>query len=353
MVRIFISYRRDDSAGQAGRLYDHLSKRFGQRAVFRDLDAIPPGVDFVATIQRAVGSCDVLLALIGKTWLTNTDAEGNRRLENPQDFVRLEIAAALDRNVAVIPVLANSATMPGEQQLPPQLAPLARRNAHELSERRWQYDVDQLESVIGNLPRRRPGGGNAAGWGPNATERRVSRRALLVGAGGIVTVGGVALLLPRRVQPTVATAPPVPPVGGIPASAATATATKLPLEPSRGAAVGTTVVPPVATTPPAKTPVITSPSPVLTPLAITMRDSAIGLAPTSVKAGMVTFTIKNNGPSAHQAQVSGEGVTKLSEKLQAQESDSFTLGLKPGTYTLICVVPGHQQSGMKATLTVV
>jgi hypothetical protein len=88
--KIFISYRRADSGGRAGRLYDRLSQYFGRESVLLDIDAIEPGLDFVEVIQAAVGSCNALIAVIGREWLTSVDAEGQRRLENPEDFVRLE-----------------------------------------------------------------------------------------------------------------------------------------------------------------------------------------------------------------------------------------------------------------------
>ena len=90
MSRIFISYRRDDSAGYAGRLHDHLCQHFGQGQTFMDIDTIEPGVDFVETIEKAVGSCDVLIVVIGPQWLSMTDATGRRRLDNPEDFVRMK-----------------------------------------------------------------------------------------------------------------------------------------------------------------------------------------------------------------------------------------------------------------------
>jgi len=112
MNGIFISYRRDDSAGHAGRLFDRLVARFGKRAVFMDVEGIEAGVDFVETIEMAVGGCDVLLAVIGRSWLDSRDSEGKRRLDDDQDFIRLETSAALARNVRVIPVLVEGARMP-------------------------------------------------------------------------------------------------------------------------------------------------------------------------------------------------------------------------------------------------
>ena len=125
--RIFISYRREETAYPAGWLFDRLAGRFGGGQVFKDVDSIDPGDDFVDKITRAVGSCDVLLALIGDQWLTITDQDGRRRLDSPEDFVRVEIEAALARNVRVIPILVDGARMPRADELPDSLAKLARR----------------------------------------------------------------------------------------------------------------------------------------------------------------------------------------------------------------------------------
>ena len=104
-MKMFISYRRDDSAGYAGRLFDYLSAHFGATNVFMDIDTIQPGEDFRKVVSMAVGSCDVVLVMIGKQWAGMTNAQGQRRLEDPRDWVRMEISAALaNRRVRVIPV---------------------------------------------------------------------------------------------------------------------------------------------------------------------------------------------------------------------------------------------------------
>lgn len=144
---VFINYRREDTAGHAGRLFDRLSSRLPGR-VFMDVDTIEPGVDFAEVIGQAVGKCEVLIVMIGREWLRVKDAAGSRRLTNPEDFVRLEVAAALQRNIRVIPVLVEGATMPRPDDLPPDLARLARRNAIELSDARWAFDVDRLIRTI-------------------------------------------------------------------------------------------------------------------------------------------------------------------------------------------------------------
>ena len=113
-MKIFISYRRDDSAGYAGRLFDHLAARFGAKNVFMDIDTIEPGEDFRTVVENAVSTCDVVLAMIGKQWLSLSDAQGGRRLDDPRDWVRIEIATALaNSRVRVIPVLVRDASMPG------------------------------------------------------------------------------------------------------------------------------------------------------------------------------------------------------------------------------------------------
>jgi hypothetical protein len=146
--RIFISYRREETAYPAGWLYDRLAERFGSGQVFKDVDSIQLGDDFVEVITSAVGSCDVLLALIGEEWLTITDEHGHRRLDNRDDFVRLEIEAALTRQVRVIPILVDGARMPREDELPDSLAKLVRRQALELSPARFDFDTSRLLKVL-------------------------------------------------------------------------------------------------------------------------------------------------------------------------------------------------------------
>jgi TIR domain/Sel1 repeat len=149
--RIFISYRREDSGGWAGRLYDRFSQHFGRDNVFMDIDTIEPGLDFAEVIEQAVSSCDALVALIGRQWLTITDDAGRRRLDNPEDFVRLEIAAALTRKIRVIPVLVQDAPMPRPADLPDDLKRLSRRNALEISDIRFHSDVNRLITVLDSV----------------------------------------------------------------------------------------------------------------------------------------------------------------------------------------------------------
>jgi TIR domain len=159
--RIFLNYRREDTRGYAGRLYDRLSNRFGEDQIFRDIDAIPPGVDFLEHIDGVVNECDLMLVLIGESWISVKDARGRRRLDDPHDFVGVEIAAALERDIPVIPVLIQGATMPTQADLPAHLQGLARRNALEMSDSHWNDDWEQLTRGIDRLlswpsPRDRP-----------------------------------------------------------------------------------------------------------------------------------------------------------------------------------------------------
>ena len=144
--RIFISYRRQETAWPAGRLYDVLVEHFPAEQVFKDVDNIDPGDDFVERITAAVASCDVLLALIGPDWLTITDENGQRRLDKPEDYVRVEIETALKRKIRVIPILVDDARMPHANQLPPTMAPLVRRNAVEINP--ITFDTKRLIATV-------------------------------------------------------------------------------------------------------------------------------------------------------------------------------------------------------------
>src|SRR5215218_7170811 len=145
--RVFISYRRQETAWPARQLYDLLIAELGANRVFKDVDNIEPGDDFVERIQWAVGSCQVLLALIGPQWLTVKDATGARRIDDPTDFVRLEVETALKRDdVRVIPILVDNAKMPAPQELPTGLAALTRRQAVEINP--VNFDTRRLLRVL-------------------------------------------------------------------------------------------------------------------------------------------------------------------------------------------------------------
>jgi CheY-like chemotaxis protein len=144
-LRIFISYRRDDSADVTGRIYDRLVETFQKENIFRDIDSIPTGMDFRDYIRESVHGCDVLVAIIGKDWLNITNERGKRRLDDEADYVRNEISAALQRDIPVIPILVQNATMPKEEDLPTVLRDLAYR--HGRSVRRdpdFHEDVNRL-----------------------------------------------------------------------------------------------------------------------------------------------------------------------------------------------------------------
>ncbi|HEY0047896.1 MAG TPA: TIR domain-containing protein [Pyrinomonadaceae bacterium] len=132
MARIFISYRRRDSAYVAGSLSEKLQQHFGEDSVFYDIDNIPLGVDFREHIGNAVGQCDALLVIIGEEWVTAVDKNGGRRLDNPGDYVRIEIESALKRNIPIIPVLVEEAQMPAAADLPEAIQSIVYRNAAEI-----------------------------------------------------------------------------------------------------------------------------------------------------------------------------------------------------------------------------
>lgn len=145
---VFLSYRREETRHIAGRLADRLTERLGSTRVFMDVDTIEPGVDFAAAIAREVASCDVLIALIGPTWSTIADTRGQRKLDDPDDFVVLEIRTALEREIRVIPVLVDGAVMPDRCDLPEGLQSLARRNAVRLDHETFRIDVVPLLNAV-------------------------------------------------------------------------------------------------------------------------------------------------------------------------------------------------------------
>ena len=148
MGAIFISYRRNDSEGESGRLFDDLVGQFGERSVFMDVETIEVGCDFRKAIDDSVATCGALLAMIGPGWLEARTETGERRLDDPNDFVRIETASALRRGIPVIPVLLRSAKIPRADRLPADLADLAYRNAVELTHARWRSDVQILVRAL-------------------------------------------------------------------------------------------------------------------------------------------------------------------------------------------------------------
>jgi len=146
--KIFVSYRVSDTAGETGRLVDALKQHFSDDQIFMDIENLEPGADFTEAIERSLGACDVFLAVIGPRWLGNAGSEP--RINNPNDWVRLEVGTALKRNVRVVPVLVDGGTLPNAEQLPEDLQPLLRRQSIEISNKRWRYDTDQLINFLVN-----------------------------------------------------------------------------------------------------------------------------------------------------------------------------------------------------------
>jgi hypothetical protein len=141
---IFISYRVSDTAGETGRLVDTLKQYFYEEQIFIDIEKIEPGVDFTVAISKSLEACDVLLAIIGPNWQGLNTTTNKSRIHNADDWVRIEISTALKRNIRVVPVLVDGGSLPSEEELPEDLKPLVRRQAYEISNKRWKYDTEQL-----------------------------------------------------------------------------------------------------------------------------------------------------------------------------------------------------------------
>ena len=176
---IFINYRKDDSSWNALALYNELQKYFSKDQIFKDFNTILPGDDFVISIENALRKCDVLLVVIGKSWLEMKDVTGKRRLDDPDDFVRLEVATALSRNIQVIPVLFDDVAMPRTDQLPVDMNSLYRRQFVEIDSKRFEDDVRNLaeaikkvlpDGVIRQVPPERTGGAQTLITPPFATK---------------------------------------------------------------------------------------------------------------------------------------------------------------------------------------
>jgi tetratricopeptide (TPR) repeat protein len=202
--RIFISYRRSDSQDITGRLCDRLVSSFGQRSVFKDVDSIPPGVDFRKHLEDGVAHCELLLAVIGENWRTVTNAAGQRRLDDASDFVRIEIEAAMERGIPVLPVLVGQASMPDEIQLPLTLAPFAYQQAVRVRpDPDFHRDMDRLDSAIKRAlePQR---GNRLAG----ALQRPKSRRLWTAAVLGLLALAVAAyyLLTQQSYRPSQETA---------------------------------------------------------------------------------------------------------------------------------------------------
>lgn len=149
MSRVFICYRREDSAGYAGRIYDRLAKRFGERQVFMDIDTIAPGEDWVETVDRTIKSCDAMIVVIGRNWLTKGSGEEHPRISQAGDHLRLELETALAHGVKIVPVLVGGGQVPKAEALPESVRPVVRRQAVEIREPGFN---DSVERLIGAIP---------------------------------------------------------------------------------------------------------------------------------------------------------------------------------------------------------
>ncbi|HEY9625093.1 MAG TPA: effector-associated domain EAD1-containing protein [Crinalium sp.] len=181
---IFISYRRSDSNDVTGRIYDRLAEHFGRSVVFKDVHSIPMGVDFRTHLREGIGNCQVLVAVIGPTWLNVQDAQGSRRLDNPDDWVRAEIETALGRNIPVIPLLVGESRPPSADELPDGLKELAYRNAAQARpDPDFHQDMNRLirniEAILG-LPE--PGQSSQPSLLELTTEWRKDLRSALISA---------------------------------------------------------------------------------------------------------------------------------------------------------------------------
>jgi hypothetical protein len=187
--KVFICYRREETAAHAGRLYDAMVARFGEGNVFIDVDDVGPGVDFVERIDHVLAECRALIVVMGPSWATMEDGRGGRRIDDPDDFVRREVESGLDSNATVIPVLVSGAGMPRRDSLPQELRPIARRNALELSETRWAHDIGRLFGALEELLPGGAGGETAAPLAPAsafASVRVILEGMLAAGAGAAV-----------------------------------------------------------------------------------------------------------------------------------------------------------------------
>lgn len=186
MPGVFISYRREDSSAYAGRLFDILSTEFGTENTFMDVDDIKGGDDFTTVIERKLDVSDALVAVIGEHWLSETEPNGGRRLDNPNDFVRIEIAKALQRGIRVIPVLVGGAPLPHPGDLPDNLKALCDRQALEVRDTRFHEDAKELIEVLHRTL-------HGTGFMPPEASLRRFRPALLIAA--VVIVGALSWLL--------------------------------------------------------------------------------------------------------------------------------------------------------------
>jgi non-specific serine/threonine protein kinase len=191
---VFISYRREDSAGWAGRIYDRLAAQFGTDQVFLDVEAIAPGEDFTTAVAEVLQQVDVVIAVVGPKWLDATGVDGRHRLEDPSDYVRREIAGTLKWGTAIVPILVDGARMPAARDLPQEIKAFAARNAVAVSSERFDYDMSRVLEAVRHPAAR--SGETAAHNLPLSSSSFIGRReelaevARLVGEHRIVTLTG-------------------------------------------------------------------------------------------------------------------------------------------------------------------
>jgi hypothetical protein len=209
MTKVFISYRRETGAGEARALFNDLEARLGEGSVFMDVDSIALGRDFRSILQVTLASCDLMLVLIDKNWAEAKDNQGRSRLSNPKDFVRMEVEAALKRNIAVTPILVQGATIPDAVQLPQQIADLAYRNGFEITHNRWESDVKEMIRRLNIAPTGPPQKAADGIREPKAFYKgllKIGRPPWLgwaIGGAAIAVIALALVLIPQPIEPPV------------------------------------------------------------------------------------------------------------------------------------------------------
>lgn len=332
MDGIFISYRRDDSAGYAGRLYDRLATHFGGERVFMDVEGIEPGADFVNAIEEAVSSCRVLIVMIGDEWTHGTDAAGRRRLDDPNDFVRLETSAALQRGIRVVPVLVGGAVMPRAEELPEDLKLLTRRQAVEINHKQWDASSSELIRTLERIlaheggPEPAPFKAKAANRGPAVVANKAGGRALpwvwpSAAVGAVLLGVGVWWWLPMGGPPSERPEPTTALVAAKPESAAPVVVASAPK--TDAPAPVAAAVPGATTRPVATPPVVAAASGDTVKPSPSPSPSPSPPTPTPTPEPAVT------PPQIHEFRAeAGEGGTRLCYRVS--NADSVTLSPRPG-----------------------
>jgi hypothetical protein len=210
---IFISYRHKDTQGEASRLADDLRAALSGVQIFRDVETIAPGEDFVVALERALADCSVMLVLIGPIWLETRDAQGRRKIDDPNDWTRLEVATGLKRGVRVIPVTCRDAPLPSTDELPEDLRELRRRQAFQLDNDRWRYDFEQLVDKLAQSEgfKRAQRAATAGPAAPVDPPRSSKKRWAMIAAGVFGVMVVIAAML--ETDPGFSTLPPAGPKG--------------------------------------------------------------------------------------------------------------------------------------------